>query len=75
MRQAYIVRPQWNPAVERRQAVGRLHRSGQTREVHVVRLVAEGTVNESVLVTQRDKLKCVTQTMWDDEMERALNTA
>lgn len=37
----------WNPAVED-QATDRAHRIGQTRPVHVHRLVAEGTIEESV---------------------------
>jgi len=68
---AYIMRPQWNPAVER-QAIGRLHRSGQTRPVTVLRLVAKGTVDEAMLRRQTRKLKCVTETLRDDEMERTL---
>lgn len=69
---AYIMRPQWNPAVER-QAVGRLHRSGQTRDVNVIRLVGKDTIDEMVLQRQRGKLTCITSTMKDDEMERVLN--
>ena len=72
---AYIMRPQWNPATER-QVVGRLHRSGQEREVHVMRLVAkfEGhkTVDELTLNKQQGKLRCITEVMKDDEMERVL---
>lgn len=37
----------WNPAVED-QATDRAHRIGQTRPVHVHRLIAEGTIEESV---------------------------
>jgi SNF2 family DNA or RNA helicase len=37
----------WNPAVED-QATDRAHRIGQTRVVQVHRLVAEGTVEESI---------------------------
>lgn len=38
----------WNPmAIEQR--IGRLHRMGQTREVHVYNLCARGTVEERVL--------------------------
>jgi SNF2 family DNA or RNA helicase len=68
---AYMMRPHWNPAVER-QAVGRLHRSGQTRPVTVLRLVATGTVDEATIRRQRRKLACVTEVMRDDEMERTM---
>lgn len=38
----------WNPmAIEQR--IGRLHRMGQTREVHVYNLCAKGTIEERVL--------------------------
>lgn len=37
----------WNPAVED-QATDRAHRIGQTRAVHVHRLIAEGTIEESI---------------------------
>ena len=67
----YLMRPQWNPAIER-QAVGRLHRSGQTRPVVVLRLVAEGTVDERTLRRQRGKLACIADVMRDDEMQRVM---
>lgn len=38
----YIMSPSWNPATEL-QAIGRCHRSGQTQEVHVKKLVYEDT--------------------------------
>jgi SNF2 family DNA or RNA helicase len=68
---AYLMRPQWNPAIER-QAVGRLHRSGQRRAVTVIRLVAKGTVDEVALRRQRNKLKCISEVMRDDDMTRVL---
>ena len=39
--------PWWNPAVED-QATDRAHRIGQTRDVDVVRLIAQGTIEEKV---------------------------
>lgn len=44
----------WNPAVEE-QAAGRAHRMGQKRVVQVVRLVAEGTIEETMLELQQRK--------------------
>jgi superfamily II DNA/RNA helicase len=38
----------WNPAMDR-QAQDRCHRIGQTREVHIYRLVSEHTVEENIL--------------------------
>ncbi len=39
--------PWWNPAVED-QATDRAHRIGQTRDVDVIRLIAQGTIEEKV---------------------------
>ena len=46
--------PWWNPAVEA-QATGRAHRIGQTRQVMVYKLVAEGTIEERILDLQARK--------------------
>ena len=51
---AVLVDPWWNPAVEA-QAVDRAHRIGQTRPVHVYRLVSKGTIEEKVLALQERK--------------------
>ncbi|CAH8719251.1 DEAD/DEAH box helicase [Paenibacillus thiaminolyticus] len=44
----------WNPAVEE-QAIGRAHRMGQKRVVQVIRLVAEGSIEEKILELQQRK--------------------
>jgi superfamily II DNA or RNA helicase len=46
--------PWWNPAVEN-QATDRAHRIGQTRSVWVVKLVAQGTIEERILALQERK--------------------
>ena len=52
----YVVHldPWWNPAVED-QASDRAHRMGQTQPVTIVRLVAQGTIEERVLALHRRK--------------------
>ncbi len=50
----FIYDPWWNPAVED-QAVDRVHRIGQGREVTVYRLLASGTVEEKILVLKQSK--------------------
>lgn len=46
--------PWWNPAVEN-QATDRAHRIGQTQKVWVVKLVAQGTIEERMLALQERK--------------------
>lgn len=44
----------WNPAVEQ-QAADRAHRMGQENEVHVIRLIAKGTIEEKITQLQYKK--------------------
>jgi len=44
----------WNPAMDA-QAQDRAHRIGQTREVHIYRLVSKSTIEENILVKARQK--------------------
>lgn len=44
----------WNPAVEQ-QAEDRAHRIGQKKTVHVIRLVAQGTIEEKMVELQQKK--------------------
>ena len=68
----YMMRPQWNPAIEY-QAIGRANRTGQTSPVVTVRrLVAVGTVDEAMDVRLRGKLRSITDIMCDDVVERCL---
>ncbi|XP_024516582.1 helicase-like transcription factor [Selaginella moellendorffii] len=46
--------PWWNPAAEE-QAMDRVHRLGQTRDVHVFRLVATDSIEERLLQMQEKK--------------------
>jgi len=48
--------PWWNPAVED-QASDRAHRMGQKRPVTVIRLIAQGTIEEAVVALHADKRK------------------
>ncbi|KAI9224876.1 SNF2 family N-terminal domain-containing protein [Blastocladiella britannica] len=53
---AFLVDPWWNPQVER-QAIDRVYRIGQTRNVCVVRFAVEDSVEERVLALQDKKRK------------------
>ena len=46
--------PWWNPAAEN-QATDRAHRMGQTQSVWVIKLVAQGTIEERILAMQERK--------------------
>jgi SNF2 family DNA or RNA helicase len=46
----------WNPMVVE-QRIGRLHRIGQTREVHIVNLAAAGTIEARILELMDRKIK------------------
>lgn len=46
----------WNPAMDR-QAMDRVHRIGQTKDVHIYRLVSEHTVEEQIWRKQLEKRK------------------
>lgn len=50
----FLLDPWWNPAVEA-QAIDRVHRIGQTRQVFAYRLIARDTVEEKVLLLQETK--------------------
>ncbi|MFX0537254.1 SNF2-related protein [Ornithinimicrobium sp. Y1847] len=52
----FVLDPWWNPAAEA-QAVDRTHRIGQTKPVHVYRLVSSGTIEEKVVALQERKRK------------------
>ncbi|KAL3912179.1 MAG: hypothetical protein SGILL_006986, partial [Bacillariaceae sp.] len=56
----------WNPSWED-QAQDRAYRIGQTEDVHVVRLVAQGTVDEMIYIRQIYKKMLKQGTMSEDE--------
>lgn len=63
----FLLGPWWNPATEN-QAVDRIHRIGQTKNVMVYRLVAKGTVEEKVMALKAKKAKLFSSVMDDDAM-------
>lgn len=54
--------PWWNPAVEA-QASDRAHRMGQKQVVNVIKLVAEGTIEERVIALQESKKELINEVM------------
>lgn len=64
--------PWWNPAAEQ-QAVDRAHRIGQTRQVNVIRLIAENTVEEKILKLQGKKNDIAKQVLAGKQLDTVLN--
>jgi len=69
----YITTPSWNPATEL-QAIGRAHRTGQTKEVTVRRLVYTGeqnlpSVEMSIMQLQEGKAKICAEILNDPRLE------
>jgi SNF2 family DNA or RNA helicase len=58
----YVMEPQYNPAAEA-QAVDRVHRLGQTREVTTVRYIMEDSFEEKMLELQEKKKKLASLSM------------
>lgn len=56
----------WNPAVED-QATGRAHRYGQKNVVQVIRLIAEGTIEERMYELQQQKRELMDQVIQPGE--------
>jgi superfamily II DNA or RNA helicase len=57
-----LLDPWWNPATEE-QAVDRVHRIGQTKNVMVYRLVAKDTIEEKVMALKATKAKLFSSVM------------
>ncbi|SJN12540.1 probable helicase [Leucobacter sp. 7(1)] len=62
-----LLDPWWNPASEA-QAIDRTHRIGQERPVHVIRMIALGTIEEKVLALQQRKRALFDAVIDDEEL-------
>ena len=67
---AILADPWWNPAVEN-QAVDRTHRIGQTKPVHVYRMVAKDTIEEKVVALQDAKRELISGVLGGDDDDAA----
>lgn len=63
----FLLDPWWNPASEA-QAIDRTHRIGQHKPVHVIRMIALGTIEEKVLDLQRRKRALFAAVIDDEEL-------
>lgn len=69
-----LLDPWWNPATEA-QAIDRVHRIGQTKNVMVYRLVAKDTIEEKVMALKARKAKLFTNVMDGGGFESGALTA
>lgn len=79
----FIADMHWNPQLEA-QACDRVYRVGQTKDVHVHRMITQGTVEERILQLQQEKLamangiltgaaKLATKGLTDDDLKMLFN--
>ncbi|MCJ1402420.1 hypothetical protein MMC11_005640 [Xylographa trunciseda] len=66
----YVMEPQFNPAAEA-QAVDRVHRLGQKREVTTTRFIMHGSFEEKMLVLQRKKENLATMSLNRGKLDKA----
>ncbi|KAI1326476.1 hypothetical protein F5Y16DRAFT_421782 [Xylariaceae sp. FL0255] len=69
----YLMEPAWNPMLER-QALDRVHRLGQTKEVIATRFIIEGSdsIEEHILRVQKRKSDAITASFEDANPSRDL---
>ncbi|KAF8702163.1 hypothetical protein HU200_033091 [Digitaria exilis] len=66
----FLMDPWWNPAVEE-QAIMRIHRIGQKREVQVRRFIVKDTVEERMQQVQLRKQRMISGALTDEEVRGA----
>ena len=62
----FLLDPWWNPSVEA-QAIDRAHRLGQTQKVTAYRLITKDTVEEKMLVLQKNKKDLADKLIFSDQ--------
>lgn len=62
----YLIDPWWNPAVEN-QAIDRVYRIGQQKNVVAVRLICPDTIEEKMMVLQSNKQHLVNELIKTDQ--------
>ncbi|MGH3273731.1 MAG: DEAD/DEAH box helicase, partial [Streptosporangiaceae bacterium] len=70
----FLLDPWWNPATEA-QAIDRIHRIGQARNVMVYRMIAKDTIEEKVVALQARKARLFSSVIDADEMFSSAITA
>lgn len=65
---AYLLEPYWNPSVEQ-QAVDRIHRLGQTKNVTTIRFIIKDSIEQNMQTRQKYKTALAEKAMDDDGLE------
>ncbi|KAK4194508.1 SNF2 family N-terminal domain-containing protein [Triangularia verruculosa] len=60
--EVHIVEPHWNPMAEA-QAVDRVHRISQTRDVNIIRYCVNGSIEEYIQWTQAKKVRMIRESL------------
>lgn len=69
----YIMSPTWNPCLEH-QAIGRAHRTGQTKQVNVFKIIIKGSsdeysyVEDKIMELQKQKKQIIADILGDDRI-------
>ncbi len=71
----FLLDPWWNPAVEA-QAIDRAHRIGQENKVMIYKFITQNTVEEKILLLQKNKLQLATNLITtEDSFVKNLSSA
>jgi SNF2 family DNA or RNA helicase len=62
----FILDPWWNPAIEA-QAIDRAHRIGQENQVFIYKFITKNTVEEKILLLQKNKLRLANELITNEE--------
>ena len=62
-----IMDPWWNPYTEK-QAISRAHRMGQSKPVHVMRFITKNSIEQKIILIQKDKLSISEELLEMDDM-------
>ncbi|KAL3478348.1 hypothetical protein BJX99DRAFT_245653 [Aspergillus californicus] len=63
----HVLEPQWNPMIEA-QAVDRVHRIGQSRDVVVTRYLVTNSIEDYVRWIQQDKMQVISESLGSADM-------
>ncbi|SPO07053.1 related to helicase-like transcription factor protein [Cephalotrichum gorgonifer] len=66
----HIMEPHWNPMVEA-QAVDRVHRIGQQRDVSITRYLIKDSIESYVRGVQQDKIRLIQQSLSSTEIKQS----